>query len=74
MQVSLGPLTWTNRFLEEHRILEHHLKYLDRHIRLFPPDQNKKPADELKSHSFLVHFSDLYLSKKTDLCAEIWNN
>ena len=30
--------------------------------------------DELKSHPFLVHFSDLFLSKKTDLCAEIWNN
>ena len=25
--------------------------------------------DELKSHLFLVHFSDLFLSKKTDLCA-----
>ena len=30
--------------------------------------------DELKSHPFLVHFSDLFLSKKTDLCAEILNN
>ena len=30
--------------------------------------------DELKSHPFSVHFSDLFLSKKTDLCAEIWNN
>ena len=29
--------------------------------------------DELKSHPFLVHFSDLFLSKKTDLCAGIWN-
>ena len=27
--------------------------------------------DELKSHPFLVHFSDLFLSKITDLCAEI---
>ena len=31
-------------------------------------------SDELKSHPFSVHFSDLFLSKKTDLCAEIWNN
>ena len=31
-------------------------------------------ADELKSHPFLVHFSDMFLSKKTDLCAEIWSN
>ena len=31
-------------------------------------------VDELKSHPFLVHFSDLFLSKKTDLCAEIWSN
>ena len=30
--------------------------------------------DELKSHLFSVHFSDLFLSKKTDLCAKIWNN
>ena len=30
--------------------------------------------DELKSHPFSVHFSGLFLSKKTDLCAEIWNN
>ena len=30
--------------------------------------------DELKSHPFSVHFSDLFLSKKTDLCAEIWSN
>ena len=30
--------------------------------------------DELKSHSFSVHFFDLFLSKKTDLYAEIWNN
>ena len=30
--------------------------------------------DELKSHPFSVHFPDLFLSKKTDLCAEIWNN
>ena len=30
--------------------------------------------DELKSHLFSVHFSDLFLSKKIDLCAEIWNN
>ena len=30
--------------------------------------------DELKSHPFSVHFFDLFLSKKTDLCAEIWNN
>ena len=30
--------------------------------------------DELKSHLFSVHFSDLFLSQKTDLCAEIWNN
>ena len=30
--------------------------------------------DELKSHPFSVHFSDCFLSKKTDLCAEIWNN
>ena len=30
--------------------------------------------DELKSHPFSVHFSDLFLSKKTDLCAEVWNN
>ena len=30
--------------------------------------------DELKSHVFSVHFSDLFLSKKTDLCTEIWNN
>ena len=30
--------------------------------------------DELKSHPFSVHFSDLFLSKKTDLCAEIRNN
>ena len=29
---------------------------------------------ELKSHLFSVHFSDLFLSKKTNLCAEIWNN
>ena len=25
--------------------------------------------DELKSHPFSVHFSDLFLSQKTDLCA-----
>ena len=31
-------------------------------------------GDELKSHPFSVHFSDLFLSKKTYLCAEIWNN
>ena len=31
-------------------------------------------SDELKSHPFSVHFSDLFLSQKTDLCAEIWNN
>ena len=31
-------------------------------------------TDELKSHPFSVHFSYLFLSKKTDLCAEIWNN
>ena len=31
-------------------------------------------TDELKSHPFSVHFSDLFLSKKTDLCAEIRNN
>ena len=31
-------------------------------------------GDELKSHPFSVHFFDLILSKKTDLCAEIWNN
>ena len=31
-------------------------------------------TDELKSHPFSVHFYDLFLSKKTDLCAEIWNN
>ena len=30
--------------------------------------------DELKSYPFSVHFSDLFLSQKTDLCAEIWNN
>ena len=30
--------------------------------------------DELKSHPFLVHFSNLFLSKITDLCAEIWSN
>ena len=30
--------------------------------------------DELKSHPFLVHFFDLFLSKITDLCAEIWSN
>ena len=30
--------------------------------------------DELKSHPFLVHFSDIFLSKKNDLCAELWNN
>ena len=30
--------------------------------------------DEIKSHLFSIHFSDLFLSKKTDLCAEIWNN
>ena len=30
--------------------------------------------DELKSHPFSVHFSDWFLSKKTDLCEEIWNN
>ena len=34
----------------------------------------KLMVDELKSHPFAVHFSDLFLSKKTDLCAEIWNN
>ena len=33
-----------------------------------------RPGDELKSHLFSVHFSDLYLSKKNDLCSEIWNN
>ena len=31
-------------------------------------------GDELKSHPFLVHFFDLFLSKKIDLCAEIWSN
>ena len=31
-------------------------------------------TNELKSHPFLVHFSDLFLSKKTDLYAEVWNN
>ena len=31
-------------------------------------------TDELKSHPISVHFSDLFLSKKTDLYAEIWNN
>ena len=31
-------------------------------------------SDELKSHPFSVHFLiDFYL-KKTDLCAEMWNN
>ena len=30
--------------------------------------------DELKSHLFLVHFSDLFLFNKTNLCAETWNN
>ena len=30
--------------------------------------------DELKSHPFSVHFSDQFLSKKTDLCAKILNN
>ena len=30
--------------------------------------------DELKSHPFSVHFFYLFLSKKTDLCAKIWNN
>ena len=30
-------------------------------------------TDELKSHLFLVHFSDLFYSKKTDLCAGRWN-
>ena len=28
----------------------------------------------LKVIHFLVHFSDIFLSKKTYLCAEIWNN
>ena len=36
--------------------------------------ENPYTHDELKSHPFLVHFSDLFLSKKTDLCAEIWSN
>ena len=31
-------------------------------------------ADELKSHQFSVHLFDLFLYKKTDLCAEIRNN
>ena len=30
--------------------------------------------DKLKSYPFSVHFSNLFLSKKTDLCAEIWSN
>ena len=30
--------------------------------------------DELKSHLFLVHFSDLFLFSKTNLCAKTWNN
>ena len=30
--------------------------------------------DELKIHPFSVHFFDLFLSKMTDLCVEIWNN
>ena len=29
---------------------------------------------ELKSHPFSIHFFDLFLSKNTDLCAEMWNN
>ena len=33
-----------------------------------------RPTDELKSHPFSVHFSDLFSSKKIDLGAEIWNN
>ena len=36
--------------------------------------QRRGVSDELKSHPFSVIFSDLFLSKKTDLCAEIWNN
>ena len=30
--------------------------------------------DELKSHPISVYFSDLFLSKKTDLYAKTWNN
>ena len=30
-------------------------------------------TDELKSHLFSIHFSDLFLYKKTDLYAGIWN-
>ena len=36
--------------------------------------RHNRPANELKSHLFSVHFSDLFLTKKTDVCAEIWNN
>ena len=38
------------------------------------PSELELHTDELKSHPFLAHFSDLFLSKKIDLCAEIWNN
>ena len=31
-------------------------------------------TDVLKSHPFSVHFSDLFLSQKSYLRAEIWNN
>ena len=37
-------------------------------------DTVESTLDEIKSHLISVHFSDLFLSKKTDLYAEIWNN
>ena len=43
-------------------------------LSLSPVKNARESIDELKSHQFSVHFSDLFLSKKTDLCAEIWNN
>ena len=46
MQVfSFGPSMWTNRVLE-HLVLEHRVKYLNRHIRVLSPDQKKKSAQK----------------------------
>ena len=46
----------------------------ERHARCSKPEQCREDTDELKSHLFLVHFSNLFLFKKTDLYAETWNN